>query len=261
MYLKDKFYKKGIEVPLLNRRRGGFGGIPGYQAQNGIKDKNYYIAKYDGEIRFIDSQIGRLVNALEEAGLLYKTAIIITADHGESLGEHDYYFDHGAYLYDNLIKVPLIIYYNFPKPFNKIVNQQVSLVDILPTILDIVKIKLPGQAKFEGVSLMPLISKGKGYRTAYVFSEYFEDGCQKFAIRGNGWKLLYDRKTEQYELYNLKDDPGELKDLFSVESEEVKNLMRALDSFLKRTIRETKRTKIELNEQDKEKLKSLGYLN
>lgn len=261
MYLKDKFYERGIELPLLNRKRGGFGGIPGYQAQGGIKDKNYYIAKYDGEICFTDAQIGRLINALEETGLLYKTIVIITADHGESLGEHDYYFDHGEYLYDNLIKVPLIIYYNSFRPLNRMINQQVSLVDIMPTILDIAKIRLPRQAKFDGVSLMPLISRGKRYRNTYIFSEYFEGGCQKFAIRGNGWKLLYDRKNGNYELYNLKDDPGELRNLFFVEKEESKNLTYALDFFLKRPVRKTGRTKIELNEDDKEKLKSLGYLH
>ncbi|TAM43029.1 DUF4976 domain-containing protein [bacterium] len=261
MYLRDRFYGGGVELPLLNRRRGGFGGIPGYQAQGGIKDANYYIAKYDGEIRFTDDQIGRLLNALEEAGLLYRTTVIITADHGESLGEHDYYFDHGGYLYDNLIKAPLIIYYNSSKPLGKIIDQQVSLIDIFPTILDIARIRIPRQAEFEGTSLMPLISKAGRYGKTYVFGEYFEGGSQKFAIRGNGWKLIYDRKKDKYELYNLKDDPGELNNLFLIENKRSKNLMNALDSFLGRMIRKPSRNKIELNKVDKEKLKSLGYLN
>ncbi|MDO8602287.1 MAG: sulfatase [Candidatus Omnitrophota bacterium] len=261
MYIKDRFYEKGIEIPLLNKERGGFGGIPGYQAQDGNKDKNYYIAKYDGEIRFTDNQIGRLINALKETGLLHKTIIIITSDHGESLGEHNYYFDHGAYLYDNLIKVPLIIYFNSFVPLNKTINQQVSLIDIMPTILDIAKVRLHRQAKFEGVNLVPLISKREVRRNPYVFSEYFEGGSQKFAIRGNGWKLLYGKKNGDYELYNLKDDPGELNNLFFLEKEKSEDLMRMLDIFLKRPVRKTKRTKIELNEEDKEKLKSLGYLS
>jgi len=128
IYLKDKFYERGIEVPLLNRQRGGFGGVPGYQAQGGIKDKNYYIAEYDGEIRFTDSQIGRLINVLEETGLLYKTIIIITSDHGESLGEHDYYFDHGAYLYDNLFKV------RFTDNFIKGASKHIKGLDFLRAV-------------------------------------------------------------------------------------------------------------------------------
>lgn len=261
MYLKGRFYEKGMELPLLPRKRGGFGGIPGYQLQGGIKDKGYYIAKYDGEISFADAQIGRLINTLAETGLLYNTVIIITADHGESLGEHGYYFDHGAYLYDNLIKVPLIMYYSSFGSSNRIIDQQVSLVDIMPTILDIAKINPPGQAKFEGIGLMPLISSGGAYGRTYIFSEYFEGGCQKFAIRGNGWKMLYDRGNGKYELYDLKSDPVESRNLFFSRKEIVNNLAAALDSFLNRPVKKGKRMKIRLYGNDRERLKSLGYFH
>lgn len=261
LYLNDKFYERGIEVPLLERKRGGFGGIPGYQAQNEIKEKSYYIAEYDGEICFADAQIGRLINALEEMGLLDKTMVIITADHGESLGEHGYYFDHGFFLYDNLIKVPLIIYYKSLMGLNKIINQQISQVDIMPTILDVENIRLPKEYKIEGVSLTPLIFKGKGHAKTYVISEYFEGGAQKFAIRENGWKLILNAENGSYELYNLKGDPAELNNLFSVEKEVANNFKHTLDLLVRRSVNKLSHAKIELNERDKEKLKSLGYLN
>ncbi|MFH0985684.1 MAG: sulfatase [Candidatus Omnitrophota bacterium] len=261
MYLEDKFYKKGEEVPLLDRKRGGFGGIPGYQAQRASKDKNFYIAQYDGEIRFADEQIGRLVKALEAKGLSRKTTIIISADHGESMGEHGYYFDHGASLYDALVRVPLIIYHPAMKPLKRVIHQQVSLVDIMPTILGITKAKPPRQARMEGADLMPLITHGKTYENAYVFGEYFDGEAQQYALRSNEWKLIYEKKLGHYELYDLRKDPGEEKNVFGEDPEHSKMLARQLNAFIERPMEKTDGKRTELSEENQEKLRSLGYLN
>ena len=168
---------------------------------------NTYTLKYDNAIRYVDNQIGIILEKLKVLGLYKNTIIILTADHGQQICEHRLCFDHGGFLWESLIKVPLIIFY--PKFFfkNKIIIQQVQHIDILPTICGILKIR---KSKiFEGRSLLPLISKENVHPT-YAFSEHKESknelstgelGPTKLSIRSLEWKLIYTTnrgKTEEY---------------------------------------------------------------
>lgn len=261
IYINDRPRASDQEIPLLDNTRGGFGGIPGYQAQEGIKKANYYIAQYDAEIKFTDSQIARLMAYLEKAKLFSNTIIIITSDHGESMTEHDYYFDHGAYLYDNLIRVPLIIYYKQLTAAKKRIEIPVSLVDIMPTVLDIFNIKRKDKDMPDGISLLPLIMGRTDRRDGYIFSEYFEGGSRKFAVMGQGYKLIYDKKRNNYELYNLNEDPFEKLNVFLREKEKAQGLVAELFSFLKRRTASPRRRVFEVDQGTKDRLKSLGYLN
>jgi arylsulfatase A-like enzyme len=120
---------------------------------------------YDGEIAYVDQLIGDFRGFLEEKGLLQSTLIVFTGDHGESLGEHKE-SAHGFFVYDAVIRVPLILRFPGPKgPRGKVIKPQVHSVDLMPTILDLVGEDVPSAV--QGKSLLPLIrTKEKGDRAA-----------------------------------------------------------------------------------------------
>jgi arylsulfatase A-like enzyme len=127
----------------------GEGGIPDYARLPGITDPDVYVARYDEEILFADQQIGRLLARMRDLGLLERTMVVITADHGESLGENNHYFTHGHNVTPELTDVPLLIYVpgRRPQPF----RDPVSLIDVAPTLLEL--LALPAPRTFAGRSL------------------------------------------------------------------------------------------------------------
>ena len=115
--------------------------IPEYQIINKIDDMDYYVSSYDGEIMYVDYWMGKLFDMIKTKGCFENTLIIFTADHGESMGEHDLYFQHGNSLYQEQLRIPLIIKY--PNSKHAIIDQLVQSIDIMPTILDFLKIDGP----------------------------------------------------------------------------------------------------------------------
>ncbi|MCM8784413.1 MAG: sulfatase [Candidatus Omnitrophica bacterium] len=179
-----------VNIPILSSTSErpedyeGRGGIPGYVAEFGITNVDYYIAKYDRAINYVDAQIGLLTETLEKLRLDNRTLIIITADHGEFLGEHNIFFSHVIPMFDEVIKVPLIIKYKGRLPENRVIETQVETIDIMPTILDLVGIKKPPY--IQGVNLFSFFRKFK----KYALSENGKKGVFHYCIRTNGWKLL-----------------------------------------------------------------------
>lgn len=258
LFLDGNYNKAEQKVKISDDYVFGFGGIPRRLANpnNDITDLNYYISLYDATIRYADEQIGKLIKYLKEMNLDRKTVIIISSDHGESLGEHDLYFTHGFQLYEGLIKVPLIIKDGTSSPKKGKIMDQVQQIDIAPTILEILKIKKP--SSMVGTSLIPLIKENDDYNREYAFSFL---GTDKISIRTNEWKLIYTFNNKEYELYNLKDDPGELSNIVSVEKEKFEFLKQILDRYIDETINTRKeKTKIFLEEDEKERLRFLGYV-
>lgn len=248
------------EVPILKNDpedrdiRGGLGGISSYAIVEGRKDMGYYISLYDGEIRYADEQIGVLLNKLKDLKLYGRTLIIITADHGESMGEHDLFFTHGVFLYDPLLKVPLII--GGPSiPKGKVVTQQVQLIDIMPTVLSFLKIK--ARSGMEGSSLLPLIFNKNSNNHKYAFSEV--SGNLK-SIRTSDWKLIYDSGADKYELYNLKTDPAEKNNLAGKEKGKFKFLKERLEKWSNRSKPNAMLLRKQIKDQEKDRLRGLGYL-
>ncbi|MBN2327849.1 MAG: sulfatase [Candidatus Omnitrophica bacterium] len=122
-----------------------------------FKDLEYFRREYGAEITFVDSQIGRLLGALERLDLHENTLLVITADHGENVGEHDIYFDHWM-LHNTDIHVPLIFWLPKSLPQGKRIAADVSHIDIAPTILDVIGDRKNPVADeiFDGISLKPL---------------------------------------------------------------------------------------------------------
>jgi len=232
--------------------------IPDFVAVKNITDVEYYISQYDGEIAYADAQIGKILDELKRLNLYENTLIIILSDHGESLGEHGYYFQHGLYLYDQLLKIPLIM--KGPMiPGGRKISRQVQEIDIMPTVLDYAKIRL--NKKMEGSDLKPLISNktGNENNNSYAFSEIMGDGCLK-SIRTPVWKLIYNFTDNNYELYNLSIDPKEINNLAGKEPEQFKILKGNLDKWMSRKRPDIVSLNKPLDRQSKEKLHSLGYL-
>lgn len=118
------------------------GAIPGYQLVEQRRDVGFYRAGYAGEVDFVDSEIGRLLDGVRERVPEESTTVVLTADHGESLGENDYWFAHGAFLSDALVRVPLIIASPSLEPGVR--DDIASLVDLVPTLLGVVGTTPPG---------------------------------------------------------------------------------------------------------------------
>jgi len=259
LFINDEFYDTKKSLPIVENFSDcyGYNGIPVFIAtkKNGIDNPDYYVSQYDGAIRTIDTYIGMLINRLKMLKIYNRTLIIISADHGEMLGEHGYFFHHGCFLYEELIRIPLII--NFPNLTHKIINTQINAhLDIAPTILDILKIR---KAKtMIGSSLLPLILGKNRYPHKYVF---VDEGVTKKCVRTDEWKLIYTNRSdkEEYELYNLKGDPQELNNLVSAEKEKFGFLKQKLDDY-KQVGPQNKKSKASLDEATQERLRSLGYL-
>ncbi|KYH42338.1 MAG: hypothetical protein AYL33_003020 [Candidatus Bathyarchaeota archaeon B63] len=184
--------------------------------KKGLTDIEYVIAQYDGEIRYSDDNVADLVGLLEELGIYDETALIITSDHGESLGEHNFYFDH-CEVYETTVRVPLIMRYPAMIPKGRRVKGLVqSTISLMPTILGLFGIKPP--AGLEGKSLIGL-ANGEEEPCEEI---YVNQGLwtAKRAIRTREWKLIktLDKafwETPEIELYNMRDDPGEKENLAS----------------------------------------------
>jgi len=155
-----------------------------------VKTTDEVIAKYDAAIAYVDENIGRLVEFIEKQGIKEDTIIVLTADHGESLTEHGVYFSHHC-LYDETIHVPLVIQYaNLP---SRRISNLVQHVDILPTILDLLNIKI--NVETDGKSLIPLIEGNSEEDRLAIFAEE-AGGYRKRAIRTNRWKYIQDVEGE-----------------------------------------------------------------
>jgi len=252
------------ELPVSDSMWCGDGVIPKYALERGIRDINYYISQYDGEIGFVDEQIGVLLTKMKELKLDKNLLIIISADYGEALGEHNRYFIHWL-LYDEIIRVPLVIKYKKIIPEGKIINRQVESIDISPTILEILRINKP--KTMQGKSILSLILRNESGPPEFAFSENArQDDIVRECIRTPGWKLIFsgsDRglnTSGSYELYNLNTDPGESRNLVNIEIEEFKFLKSKLSNWRKRIPAFEPVVSESLTEEEKNKLKSLGYL-
>ncbi|HKT12800.1 MAG TPA: sulfatase-like hydrolase/transferase [Terriglobia bacterium] len=214
---------------------------------------------YSGEIAYMDSQLGRLFDDLKAQGLADRTLIVVTADHGESLGEHGE-DTHGVFLYDATLHVPLIIAGPGIPP-GKVVAQQVRSIDIMPTILAFLDLSPGGEA--QGVNLLPLVRKGQPVATdaAYLETLYprTDLGWSELrAVRTNQWKFIL---APHPELYDLETDPRELTNVESREPVVASRLDAQLWAIIGKDKRHEKIVSSPVTEQTHEDLASLGYVN
>ena len=221
---------------------------------------NYYppVSLYDGEIAFMDEQIGRLYSWLQEKGLDRNTVIILVGDHGEGLGEQGE-LAHGYFIYDYAIKVPLVVVSPHPKLQGIRVHSQVSVVDLLPTAAEMTGLSLPDT---QGRSLVQLMF-GKKEREVSAYSESLSPNLHY------GWSPLLSLRTSEFkfidaprpELYNLRQDPKEQNDIQDLYPEVGLRLKKELDALVEKiSLGAPEPQAANLDSETIERLAALGYI-
>ncbi|MCG2677286.1 sulfatase, partial [bacterium] len=238
---EDSRWMKEIQsVPIIRKdtvaNQGGLG--------FGRQEKEKVISLYDGDVSYLDSILGGLMDELSSLNLEDNTILIITADHGEELFEHGF-LGHSSTslnssLYNEQLHIPLII--RFPSGIysDKKVTLKTSLVDVLPTVLDYLGIER--QQYLQGISLMPFIKNPALNPQRPIFAEASVSGYQtpqgiepiwQKALISEGWKLISKKDGDalSYELYNLNSDPQETTNLIDEETERALKLKMRLGQW------------------------------
>jgi arylsulfatase A-like enzyme/Flp pilus assembly protein TadD len=182
---------------------------------------------YDGEIAYADSAVAHWIAFLKKAGVYDNAIIIVTGDHGEGLGEHGEE-THGLFLYDSTLHIPLILKTPGAMHHGTVIDAEVRTTDILPTILSATGISAP--AELNGESLLPLLEPTKN-ESASALSNRTLYGETDYPLRW-GWAPLRALRTENSklieaprpELYDLQDDPKELKNLYASDAAKVQSM-------------------------------------
>jgi len=197
------------------------------------EDVNFWRAIYDEKIQRTDAMFKGFLAELEKMGLMDKTIFILTSDHGTEFHEHKR-FDHGFSLYDELIHVPLVI--KLPKvKSGKMISDQISSIDVMPTILDLLDVKISPklQKQMRGASLIPALKGKPVAKDVYSETDYRQYTYKRSVITKDGWKFIYTLEDKSRELYNLKTDPGEKKNLVEAEPRRAYELEQKLFAYFK----------------------------
>ncbi|ALS28345.1 sulfatase [Paenibacillus sp. 32O-W] len=209
----------------------------------GCTDARYIDAQYDGALAYMDACIGRLFTVLEELGLEEETLVVITSDHGETLNEHDCYYDHHG-LYETNLVVPLILRFPGKVPAGVRCADYTQIKDIMPTVLELLGIE--SGIGFDGSSLVPRMFGQRGK----VEPEFYITECtwmRKHGWRTPEWKLIVALEPDFHfkpavELYNLIRDPQELRNVAEEEPEVVAMLRSRMEAHIRKRESETGRT-------------------
>jgi len=238
---------------LVARPMLGVASIPVYQYVDGEHEVAFYRAGYSGEIDFFDHEIGQLLAGLEERGIGRDAIVVFTADHGESLGENDYWFAHGEYLTDPLVRVPLGIRVPGAAPGQR--SDLAALVDLFPTLLQLAGIGVPS-----GHPGRDLLAPGAaGARPEIYLAALRGATVPRYGLVADGYKYLLseEREGRREELYALGQ---ESRDLSREEAEKLGEMRARLERFrggLRPPIGERRQ---ELTPAERERLRRLGYV-
>jgi arylsulfatase A-like enzyme len=205
-----------------------------------ISDKDYVIAQYDGAVAYMDACIATIFTALEAHGVLDGTIVALNGDHGETLYDHECYFDHHG-LYDPTLHVPLILRYPAAVPTGRRVEGFNQHKDLVPTLLELAGID-PG-IRFDGRSLMPM---ARGETPSHEAEMYITEctWMRKHGWRTPQWKLIVALEPDfhfkpEVELYNLVEDPDENVNVAEQEPAVVAALRSRMEAYVERRTRET----------------------
>jgi arylsulfatase A-like enzyme len=245
--------------------------LPEYQQQKApgtdsvISDLAFYKTQYDREIRYFDDQVARLLAAVAAGD---NTLIVVTADHGEGLGEHRYYLEHGAVPHQPTAQVPLLMSLTGKLPAGRVVDAPVGLIDVTPTILE--ALGVPAPQGLAGSSLLPLVRGEEGAAPKHVFMESGRRHLSQVVVRQGPWKLVHTRSATdrhwfslpELALFNLKSDPAEQHNLVAEHGERVAEMQAVLDAWVANGLNQTQANAPKPRKLDPattEVLRALGY--
>jgi arylsulfatase A-like enzyme len=279
----DAQWDGAARIPVAaGKARQEMMGIGEGQAVDGRDELAFYVARYDAEIAYTDAQVGRLLAAARRRGLLRKTLTVLTSDHGESLGDHHYYFDHGRFGFQSCLRVPLIVHYPGVLP-PRVDRRPAALVHLAPTLLEAAGAHLADGAWMQGRSLTPRLRgapppAGDPALLAYSEAGYEQDGKWQKIVRDGRWKLVYAQgladqrwiagEGVRFALFDLAADPGETRNVGDRHPEHRQRLVRALWQWdraprfaaLSEPESAACGEEREMEKETEELLRSLGYL-
>lgn len=232
-----------ISQLLLNRINSG-------QLPVDAADRQHIVAAYDAEIRWVDEHLGQLVQHLKGTGLYNDTLIAVTSDHGEELGERGRIGLHSHTLYDELLRVPLVVKLPHARHAGVRVDVPVRSIDIAPTILG--ALGIPAPATFDGEDLLARLGGTRAAPPAVCWLDA-PSPADGTALRTAEWKL------DRGRLYDLVRDPGETRDLAAQRGNVVAALERQRDAILAaRPLPSAQR--VQPSKELQEQLHALGYV-
>jgi arylsulfatase A-like enzyme len=239
-----------------------FGQIPAYQVLGGRSEADFYVARYDGEIRYADEALGRFFARLRALGRYDDSLLVVTADHGETLDEpgHKRYFAHGTIAYEEVVRIPLIV--REPRGATRLRTARqrpVSSLDVAPTVLDL--LGQPPVPTFRGRSLLrgsredePLLVSLGAYGTDLLEKTI---GTQ-FSVRQGPWRYLVNTNDGSEELYDHRTDPGESVNLAAARVSTVAALRDAVNGVMSKGTRSA--APVEMTPEHQQALRALGYV-
>lgn len=229
----------------------------------------YATAPYDGEIAYVDSTLGKLMSQLRARGLYHGALIAVMADHGEALGDHGE-ATHGIFLYDETIRVPLLIKLPGERAAGKQVESRVGLVDVLPTLLQAAGVSVPPE--IQGRSLLPLLRSVAVGKTATNEPTLTLDrpgyAETDYPHRTFGWSSLRSLRTGKYlyveaphrELYDQSADPKAERNLAATSAAVSDTLASQLEAFRQKTTSSREAPRVSMDPELQGKLSGLGYV-
>lgn len=214
-------------------------------------------AAYDQELAYLDSELRRLLDHLRRHPRWQEMLVVLTSDHGEALGERSH-LGHSISLYDEIVRIPLIVKTGRSMPDLEL-GETVQSVDVFAGILEYAGLPLPAA----GDGLPWGRGRSHAFAWAYVHQAFARLGITRLtrelvAVERDRWKLIRS-STGEIELFDLRRDPGETRNLASVETERRAELLSALESLQDAEVREER--VIETSPQELQKLRALGYVN
>jgi arylsulfatase A-like enzyme len=263
-FQNDEHFDPSVKIPISpDRPKQQMFAIGSERVLDGHEDLAFYLARYDAEIAYTDAQIGRLLDEMKKRRMLEKTVTAFTADHGESLGDHGYYFDHGRFSFQTCLHVPLILHYpGVLKP--RVDKEPAELIDLAPTLLEAAGVPLDHGFWMQGRTLTPRL-RGQAMPTPSRAQEEQEDKNETesnaaapldhpgLAFSEAGWeshnkwqkvvrdarfKLIFAQtKPEQrfiggegvrFVLFDLVNDPGETVNVIDKFPQEAERLKKQL---------------------------------
>jgi len=272
-FVFDEFFgEEVVEVPVQEKdfmdsqiilpERGV---APGFLEAMKSNDARYIISQYDGTIAYTDAMVGKVLDSLENNGLLDRTIVLIMSDHGESMAEHDLFFAHTSY-YEQVNRIPFLMY--VPNTNPRTIPGQIQLEDVFPTICDLFGLSIPPSV--EGVSFLPLLTGERESVRDYTYSLGVHYGTIRGDFKDSCWKLVLpggtDKKGRQLSepfLFNLTDDPEEMKNFYGTGLEVEDFLKAKYREWRSRPVGESKSgdyEKADFDEEALEALRNFGYL-
>ncbi len=208
----------------------------------GISDKEYVIAQYDGALAYMDACIQSIFDTLSTLGILENTIVVINGDHGETLYDHECWFDHHG-MYDTVLHVPLMIRYPAKLPQGIRLKGYNQHKDLMPTVLELAGLSPDAALPFDGHSLLPMIRGDvASHESAFYITEC--TWMRKHGWRTPEWKLIVALEPDfhfkpEIELYNLIEDPAENHNLAEQRPEVVAHLRACMDAWIAKRVQDT----------------------